>query len=64
MSRFEAVCTLLELNTKEEKLKFLSDAMSSLTTPTNSVKVGTKSVVKKGKRGRRKKVEVSETTGA
>lgn len=52
MNKFDAVCELLELKTKEDKLGFLSTAFASLSTPsTNSVKTGSKSVATK--RGRK-----------
>jgi hypothetical protein len=50
MKKFEAFCDLLDLKTKDEKLKFLSEAMASLTAPKEEIDGEPK------KRGRKKKV--------
>lgn len=71
MTKFDAVCTLLDLETREEKLSFVSEFYNNLCTPsTNSVTTGRKSVAKKrdrkpGKKvGRPKKVKVAQETNA
>ena len=65
MTKFDAVCTLLDLKTKEEKLTFLVEASAAIALDdyTTKVKTTRKTVAKKGKRGRRKKTETSQTTG-
>lgn len=67
MTKFEAVCTLLDLKTKEDKLNFIIEATSTLNSEsTNSVKTVRKSVaIKRGRKpgkkaGRPRKVKAQE----
>jgi hypothetical protein len=50
MKKFEAFCDLIDLKTKDEKLKFLSESMASLTSPKEEIDGEPE------KRGRKKKV--------